>query len=137
MKILTAFGKVHPRDEIDCGLVSYDIRGHHVLPHTELDEDVRRHMQGMRRCGRDSSVHARGRERENCMIRIVEGVDDEVSSTRMVRILLKYFEGDRSRERLTPEALIGRPDRAEQRKRVKNRDLVIVRPAVVEARHRI
>src|ERR1700736_6752967 len=94
-------------------------------------------MQGVRCCGRDSSVHARGRERENGMIRIVEGVDDEVGGAWMVRIFLKYFEGDRSCERLPAKAFVHGPDRAQQGERVKNRDLVIVRPAVVEARHRI
>jgi hypothetical protein len=71
-------------------------------------------MQCVRRRGRDSSVHTRCWQGENGVIRIVEGVDDEVGGSRMVRIFLKYFEGDRSREGLTPESFIGRPYRAEQ-----------------------
>jgi hypothetical protein len=108
-----------------------------VVPHAELYEDVRRHMERVR-CGRrDLRVRACGRKAKRRMIRIVERVDDEVRRARMVRVLLEHLLYDGRRERLTAKTLVAGPHRAEQRQRIQRGDLVVVRRLFIHARHRV
>src|SRR5579862_8625651 len=115
MKILTAFGQVHSRDKVDRRLVSDDVRRRHILPHAELHENVRWHMQCMRRGGGDLGVYTGCRQSKNCVIWIVERMDDKVGGAWMIRIFLEYFESERRRQRLPAESFVGWTDRAEQR----------------------
>src|SRR6202167_1301050 len=69
------------------------------------------------------------------MIRIVERMDDEVRGAGMARGLLEYLQGDGSRQRLTPKPFVRGPHGAEQRDRIENCDLPIVRPPLVHPRH--
>ena len=66
------------------------------------------------------------------MLGVVERVDDEVRRAGVARILGEHSARDRGRERLSPEARIAGPYRAQQRQGVPSRDLVIVGPARVQ-----
>ena len=47
--LLASFAELHPVVEIDGRLVGNDVGRGRILPHSELDEDVRRHVQRVRR----------------------------------------------------------------------------------------
>ena len=85
--------------------------------------------------GRDRRVGPCSRQTQRRVIRVVEGVDDEMRGARMLGVLLKHTLGDRGRERLTPEARVARPHGSEQRQGVEDGDLVVVRPLRGHARH--
>jgi hypothetical protein len=56
--------------------------------------------------GRYLGVAARGRQGEDCMFRVVERVNDEVSGARMIGILPIKIERNCAGERLAPEPLV-------------------------------
>ena len=128
VEVLAAFGELHARVELGRRLVGDDVRLADVFPHAALHEDVRRHMERVRRRRRDARVRARRGQRERRVIGIVERVNDEVRRARMLRVFREHLLGDRRGERLAAESLVGRPHGAEQRQRVPRRHFVIVRP---------
>ena len=137
MEILAALGELHARVELDRRLVGGDVRLADVLPHPALHEDVRRHVERVRRRGRDACIRVRRLQAERRVIGIVERVDDEVRGAGMFRVSREHLLGNRRGERLAPEAPVRGAHRAEQRQRVPRRDLVIVRPLRVHRRHRV
>ena len=60
------------------------VRARGVVPHAELQEDVRRHVQRVRRVGGDLRVAARGAQSQRRVHRIVVGVDEVVQHAGMV-----------------------------------------------------
>jgi hypothetical protein len=121
--------------QIDSGLEGHDVRRHDVVPHPELDEDVRRHVQRVRGGRRDLGIGARGVETQNRVIRIVERVDDVVRGARMLRIALEDLLRDRrGLHRVACVADAGAPG-AEQRQCIQTRDFVVRRVFRVELAH--
>ena len=73
----------------DRGEVGVDI----VLPEADAGEDVRRHVQGVRRGGRDLRVAAGGGQSELRELRLIVGVDQVVGHAGMVGLGgEKFFE---------------------------------------------
>ena len=65
--------------------------GHHdVVPHAESGEDVRGHVQGMTGIGREFVERAGGLETQRSMNRVVDPVDQVVSSARMIPVGIKH-----------------------------------------------
>ncbi len=60
----------------------------------------------MRRRRGDFRIGPSGGKREDRVIRIVEGMDDEVRRAGMIRVLLKHVQRDGCGERLAPESLV-------------------------------
>jgi hypothetical protein len=84
------------------------IRLDRLAPKPEAREDVRRHVQGVRRVGRDLRVKLRGLD---AMLRdrwIVVAVDQVVGDARMVRIGLRERLQDARRLQLVRVCLVGR-----------------------------
>ena len=67
--------------------------GDHVVPHPELHEDVRRHVERVRGGRRDLRIRARGGQREDRVIGIVERVNDVMRGARMLRVALEHAFG--------------------------------------------
>jgi hypothetical protein len=70
MEVLAPLLQVHARIQIHGRLVRDDVRCGDVWPHSELNEDVRRHVQRLRSQWCDASIGARGRERPGCSGRL-------------------------------------------------------------------
>ncbi len=137
MKIFSSLRQVHAFDEIARGPVGHDVGSDNILPHAELDKDVRRHMERVWRGRRNPGIDARRGQGEDRVIRIVERVNDEVGGAGMVRVVLKNLDRNRRCQRLPAEAFVRRPHGAQQGKSVENRHFVILGPAGVHARHRV
>src|SRR2546426_11259507 len=106
---------MHPLIQIKCGFVSDDIRSNDVLPHAKLYENVRRHVQSMRRRRRDLRVRACSGKRENRVVRIIKCMNDEMGGAGMVWIVLEYFLGNGSGGRLSFEFLVASANGSEER----------------------
>src|SRR6185436_8443629 len=68
------------------------VRGRCLRPHTELQEDVRRHVPGMVCFGSNVGIATGCRQSEYCVFRIVEGMNDVVRGSRMIGVLTVNFE---------------------------------------------
>ena len=68
-----------------------------VLPHSELQKNVRWHVQRVRRRRSDLRVLPRRAESERCMNRIIVGVDEIVQNSGMIRMRRKKRLEDRGR----------------------------------------
>ena len=78
-----------------------DVEGAHVLvgdlvPHPVLDEDVRRHVDGVRHGRDDLRVDLRGLERQRRVHRIVERVNDVVHRAGVAWVALEHVHGQRA-----------------------------------------
>ena len=106
-------------------------------PHAELHEDVRRHVQRVRRARGDRGVTLRGAEAERRVQRIVVGVDEVVQRAGMIAAL----GDDRLEQRRGADALARvdfvAPDGAEDGQGVEDARLDVVRMRRREARHRL
>ena len=85
------------------------VRGDHIVPHAERDEDVRGHVLRVRGVWRDPAVRARGIEAERGVRGIVDGMDQVVRATRMIR-MRREKRCARSRTRADTSARRDRPD---------------------------
>jgi hypothetical protein len=61
-----------------------DVLLHHLRPHAEREEDVRRHVLRVIGAGRDDGVALRGIQADGRVDRIVEGVNDVVRRAGML-----------------------------------------------------
>ena len=122
--------------QIHCGLVRHNVRRHDVVPHPELNEDMRRHVQRVGSRRGDLRVGAGRGQREDGMVGIVERVDDEVRRARVFRIALEDVLGNRRRLHRGAHRLLARPRRPEKRQRIERRNLVIARVLLVQSFHR-
>jgi len=107
---------------------------HHVVPHPHGDEDVRRHVLGVGRPGGDPGVGPGGGEPQGGVDRVVEGVDDVVGGSGVVRVGPEDPLSDRGRPHVGPEvpSLVGR---AQDREGVEGGELVVVGVAILHALH--
>ena len=78
VKVFAAFGQVEALVDRHGSVVGLHVRGDDVGPKPELHEDVRRHVQRVRRGRCDVGVGTSGYQAERRMIGVVERVDDEV-----------------------------------------------------------
>ena len=122
---------------IECGPVGGIVGSHHAFPQPELHEDVRRHVQGVGGARRNLRVHPRGRQGQDRVLRIVEGVNDEVRCTRVLRIAREHLHGDGTGTHLPAEPLVTTPDGAEQGQGVERRNLVVLGVGLVQMSHRL
>ena len=125
------------------------VRRRGVVPLSELQEDVRRHVPRVARFGREPCERARGREREVRVLRVVVVVHQIVQRASMLRIRSQYAVEDRRDTRLRVAAGerravafvgVGRADqtarhRAEQGERVQRGDIGIVGLPRVQLAH--
>ncbi len=85
-------------------------------PHSALDEDVRRHVTGVRDGRRDLRVAARRVQRDRRVHRVVEGVDHVVGGAGMVRAASEDVEGDGAGAHVVAQVVVAqRLGRGEQR----------------------
>ncbi|MDE2906715.1 MAG: hypothetical protein OXQ28_11595 [Acidobacteriota bacterium] len=106
-----------------------------AFPHAELDEDVRRHVQGVGRGGRDFRVRLRGRQGQDRVLRVVEGVNDEMRRARMVRVAREHVQGNGSGAYLPGESPVAAAHGAEKGEGVQRRDFVVFGIGLVQAPH--
>jgi len=115
-----------------------DVGGDGVLPHAEANENVRRHMDGMRRVGRDGGVTAGGGEALWREALLVRGVDDVVRNAGMARVLFekRIEDGDgflAELQSLDGVLFVSQRDEGE---RVKGADFDVTRKVGVPLFHR-
>src|SRR5579864_87284 len=96
---------------------------------------MRRHMQGMSRRRSDLRIGARCRKRQDGVVGIVEGMNNEMRGGGMVWILLKDLQADSRSKRLTAKTFIAGSHGSQQREGVENIHFVISRPAIVHFCH--
>src|SRR5215216_7050568 len=97
---------------------------------------MRRHVSRVMCFGSDVSVTARGRQRENRVIRIVKRMNYVVSGARMIRVLLIDVERDRAGLRLQAIALVFWSNKAEKRQRIERGRVEIFRVSAIDLLHR-
>ena len=90
------------------------VRIDRILPQAQPRENVRRHVQGVRRRGRDPGITPRGRKRQNRQLRRIVAVDHVVRDARMVRLLRQNAIQDLGRLFLVGVILIGGGRRTDQ-----------------------
>src|ERR1700682_6191673 len=88
------------------------------------------------RFGRNAGVAAGGGQGQNCMVRIIEGVNDVMRGAGMVWVLLIDLEGNRARPGLQAIALLLSIDHSEERQRVKSCRVQIIWIVSVNLFHR-
>src|SRR5207249_11002246 len=88
--------------------------------------DVRGHVARMMSLRSYLGIAASRGKGEDRMIRIVEGVNDEVSGAGVVGVFLIDIQGNRSRQRLPPVAFVFGPHGSKQSERVEARCLEVV-----------
>ncbi len=130
---------VGARDPLARGLGRGQVRIDRLLPHAEAGEDVRRHVQRVRRGRRDLGVAARRRQRQIRQRRVVEGVDHVVRDPRVLGLERKQAIQDLRRPLLPRVGLVGRRvvGHAEDRQGVEDRRLMVVGDALRHAGHRL
>ena len=96
---------------------------------------MRRHVQRVCRSRGDARVNLRSGKRKNRVVRIVEGMNNEMRRARMTRIALEHLQGDRGGLRLSTVATVAPANHAELRQRIEDCNLVIVRPALMHVGH--
>src|SRR5207244_11234492 len=106
-----------------------------LLPQPQPREDVRGHMDRVRRGGRDLRGGPRGRQRQGSQGGVVEGVDEVVGDAGVLRFFLKQRVQDPGGLLLVREGCVRRRGGGEKRERVEDRGLVVVRPAPRELLH--
>ena len=94
-------------------------------------------MQGVGGSRCNLRVHLRGRQRQDRVFRVVEGVDDEVRCARVLRIAREHLHGDGAGTHLPAEPLVTAPDGAEQGQGVQRRNLVVFGVGLVQMSHRL
>ena len=134
VKILATFRKTILFICGDQNVIRVDIRVDDLLPHSKLQEYVRRHVQRMSGRRRDVCVHSRRGQRENRMIRVIERMNDQVSCARVILVFRKDFLAECRSQRLPSESLVPASNGAQERQRVEDRNLMVVRPTFVHAR---
>ena len=106
-----------------------------LVPQPEPREDVRRHVERVRRGRRGLGVAAGGRERQAGERRIVEGVNRVVMDSRMLRVRLQEAVQNRGGLLLLGEGPIAGWRRTEQRQRDEDLGLGILREVGGELFH--
>ena len=110
-----------------------EVRGDGLLPEAEAREDVRRHVERVRRRRRDLRVGARGRQRLFRERRVVEGVDHVVRDAGVPGLRGEEPVQDRGPLLLPRERRVARGRAQEQR--VEDRGLVVVRKPPGDRQH--
>ena len=123
---------VPPGDEAPARVGRREVRGDRILPEPEPREDVRGHVEGVRRVRGDPGVGAGRREGLGGKLRIVERVDHVVRDAGMLRLERQEAVQDRGRLLLVREARVARRRRAEQRQGVEDPGFVVVRQLLRE-----
>jgi Cupin len=121
------------------------VGGRSLRPHAKLKEDMRRHVQGVRRRGRDCGVAAGGWQRQDSVIRVIKGVQKIVRRAGMVGLRTVDLLGDSGgshagsqcsgitwRPRIGRASRIGAP---QQRERIEGRRFNVVWVISVEICH--
>ncbi len=114
-----------------------DVGGDRLLPEAEPREDVRRHVEGVRRIRRDFRVGARCREGLGRELGIVEGVDHVVGHAGVVGLGDQQAVQDRRRLLVVGMGRVVRRLGALDRDRVEDRGLVVVGEALRQSLHRV
>ncbi|MYH27689.1 MAG: hypothetical protein F4137_02300 [Acidobacteria bacterium] len=121
------FVGVLPLEHLERRRVRGGVRRRDVVPHPELDEDVRRHVQRVHDTGRDCGEARGRRQRDSRVNRIVEGVNDVVRGARMIRVVVEHPQRDGARLHVRAIRLVAIVARGgQQRQRVERLHLVIV-----------
>src|SRR5436305_15084510 len=98
---------------------------------------MRRHVPRVVCIGSDLSIAPGRRQRQNRMLWIVKGMNDMVSRSRVVRILLENIQRNGSGAHLTAETFVSWANGAEQRERIKAGGLQILAIVLVDFLHRL
>ena len=123
------------RDVVSNRLIGGEVGLDRLLPHAQGGEDVRRHMERMRRRRRQRRISPRRRQPFHRDRRVVVGVNDVMHDSGMIGLCrLQLFE-DASGFQLTRVGLVAEVDGFEQRKRVEHGRFAVGRVALVQPRH--
>ena len=116
-----------------------DVRVDRLLPHPQAGEDVRGHVQRVRRRGRNLGVRARRRQRHLGEFGVVERVDHVMGDPGMLGFNRQEAIEDRRRLLLPRVGLVGRRvvGHAEDREGMEDVRLVVVGVALRHASHRL
>ena len=120
---------------VERGLVGGIVGSNDAFPHPELDEYVRRHVQGMGCSGRNLRVHLRGGQSQDGVFRVVVGVNDEVRCAWMLRIAREHLQRDRTGMHLPAKPSITAADSAEQGEGIQRRNLVVFGKNLMQMLH--
>jgi hypothetical protein len=104
-----------------------EIRLNRLVPQTQSCEDMRWHVERMRRFRSDFRVAPRGRQRENRKLGRIVAVDQVVNDARMVRLLRQDTVQDLGRLLLAGIGLVGRRRSCDQRERVEDGGFAVFR----------
>ena len=115
-----------PGDEPPARVGRRQVRGDRILPEPEPREDVRGHVEGVRRVRGDPGVGAGRGEGIGGKLRIVERVDHVMRDAGMLRLEGQEGVQDRGRLLLVREARVARRRRAEQRQGVEDLRFMVV-----------
>ena len=110
------------------------VRGDGIVPQPQPREDVRRHVQRMRRIRRDRGVRARRLEAQLGQGRVVHAVNDVVRHAGMVPMAWQQLVENLAALLLPRIRLVGRVEVTDrhQLQSVENRSLVVVGVAITD-----